>query len=157
MLRDREAMNFHAQSEELAEAERLEQQAREHRARAVAQGMSQKYVRSTPMLIMCTYLLQVLTQRTSPWVVGNLTTECSVVRSSVDSRVLEVNLLEASSVVDRLVAHKVDNSLAVKVAVKLLADSSLVVNLITTDRADKSVDRTPSSLVAPTPTSKHFT
>lgn len=38
MLRDREAQNLHAQSEELAEAERLEQQAREHRERAVAQG-----------------------------------------------------------------------------------------------------------------------
>ena len=39
MLRDREAQNFHAQSQELAEAERLEQEAREHRERAVAQGL----------------------------------------------------------------------------------------------------------------------
>ena len=38
MLRDREAQNFHAQSRELAEAEALEQKAREHRERAVAQG-----------------------------------------------------------------------------------------------------------------------
>ncbi|KIP08497.1 hypothetical protein PHLGIDRAFT_127001 [Phlebiopsis gigantea 11061_1 CR5-6] len=38
MMRDREAQNFQAQSKELAEAERLEQQAREHRERAVAQG-----------------------------------------------------------------------------------------------------------------------
>ena len=40
MLRDREAQNFHAQSKELAEAEALEQKAREHRERAVAQGSS---------------------------------------------------------------------------------------------------------------------
>ena len=38
MLRDREAQNYQAQSAELAEAERLEQKAREHRERAVAQG-----------------------------------------------------------------------------------------------------------------------
>ena len=40
MLRDREAQNIKAQSQELAEAERLEQKAREHRERAVAQGTS---------------------------------------------------------------------------------------------------------------------
>ena len=43
MLRDREAQNFQAQSQELAEAERLEQQALEHRERAVAQGGSRPY------------------------------------------------------------------------------------------------------------------
>ena len=40
MLKEREAQDFHAQSAELAEAERLEQEAREHRTRAVAQGSS---------------------------------------------------------------------------------------------------------------------
>ncbi len=38
MLHDRKAQDFTAQSEELAEAERLELKAREHRERAVAQG-----------------------------------------------------------------------------------------------------------------------
>ncbi|GJE95836.1 hypothetical protein PsYK624_120260 [Phanerochaete sordida] len=38
LLKEREAQDFHAQSAELAEAERLEQEAREHRTRAVAQG-----------------------------------------------------------------------------------------------------------------------
>ena len=38
MLYDREAQNFRAQSKELAEAEALEEKAREHRERAVAQG-----------------------------------------------------------------------------------------------------------------------
>lgn len=37
-MREREAENYKAQSQELLEAERLEQQAREHRERAVAQG-----------------------------------------------------------------------------------------------------------------------
>lgn len=85
-----------------------------------------------------------------------------MVRSSVDSPVLVDNPLEVSSVVDRLVAHKADNSLADKVAAKLLVDrvtvdSLLVVSLITMGKADKWGDRTTSSLVAPTPTSKHFT
>ncbi|KAI0812266.1 hypothetical protein BC629DRAFT_1589056 [Irpex lacteus] len=38
MVHDREAQNLQAQSKELAEAEALEQKAREHRERAVAQG-----------------------------------------------------------------------------------------------------------------------
>jgi hypothetical protein len=42
MLRDREAQAFQVQSKELAEAEALEQKAREHRERAVAQGMPHK-------------------------------------------------------------------------------------------------------------------
>lgn len=44
MLHNRQAENIHAQSQELAEAERLEEQAREHRARAVTQGTSTKRV-----------------------------------------------------------------------------------------------------------------
>lgn len=35
---EREAATFHSQSAEVAEAERLEQEAREHRERAVASG-----------------------------------------------------------------------------------------------------------------------
>ncbi|KAI0093455.1 hypothetical protein BDY19DRAFT_427246 [Irpex rosettiformis] len=50
MMHDREAQNVSAQSKELAEAEALEQQAREHRERAVAQGAHphNKYLGGNP-------------------------------------------------------------------------------------------------------------